>query len=661
MVASEPIGSSKTGTKMSIIKVLPDQLANKIAAGEVVQRPASALKELLENAVDAGADEIHVVVKDAGATLLQISDNGCGMSQEDALTCFLRHATSKIQSVEDLHRIRTLGFRGEALASIAAVAQVELRTKRHEDDKGVRIQINGGTFEPIEPFVCPNGTTFFIRNLFYNVPARRNFLKSPATEFKRIVEVFKWIALSHPQIAFSLKHDDKEIYRLSTISDKETSLKNRIADLFDKKPERLVPLLSEKDGLRLQGYIAKPEFSKRVRGEEFIFINGRYIKNNRLETAVMMGYGEMLPRGAYPFYVLFLELDPAKVDVNVHPTKTEVQFDDESGLFGLFRSATKQALGSFDITPFAAYDGEKMIEADAPQGTHLNPTDKLRTLSHFGGMRNKPLNPNQSNLFRPDKPKIDFEKAQQDLYGDISSEFSIQHSALQGTDDESQQPTSTPQSLNPSIPEQTDYQPTDKPASQPHSPDFWQIHNKYLFLENENGFTLIDQHAAHERIRYERILSAMEAEKGLSQQLLFPHTVHLDAVDYALAQELLADLERMGFVLSALSGNSIMISGIPADVPKGAEEEMLLELLEQYKTYRDELQLKSRDNLAKSYACRSAIRTGKKMSKAEVEALMIDLYACQMPYACPHGRPTMLHITTEELDKRFGRIGHLSR
>lgn len=633
---------------MSIIKVLPDHLANKIAAGEVVQRPASALKELLENAVDAGADEIHVVIKDAGATLIQVSDNGCGMSAEDALTCFLRHATSKIQSVEDLHRIRTLGFRGEALASIAAVAQVELRTKRHEDEKGTRIQINGGTFEPVEPFACPNGTSLFIRNLFFNVPARRNFLKSPATEFKRIVEVFKWIALSHPEIAFTLKHDDKEIYRLSTNGDFENALQRRISDLMDKKTDGLIPVEKVGEGLRLYGFVSKPEFSKRVRGEEFIFINGRFIKNQRLETAVLMGYGEMMPRGAYPFYVLFLELDPAKVDVNVHPTKTEVQFDDESGLFGFFRSAIKQALGGFDISPFVGYEGDRMVETPAPPQHNITPTDKLRSLSHFGGIKNKPLNPNQSTLFRPEKPKVDFEQAAKDLYGEDVLGISAFDTAPESIDlpvaDEPQETQTTSESTNSVI-----------------LPSFWQIHEKYLFLETEEGYMVIDQHAAHERIRYERILKAMEAHRGLSQQLLFPHNVHLDAVDFALLSELLPDLEGMGFQLQLLSGNSVMVSGIPADVPKGAEEEMLQELLAQYKDYRDHLQLKSRDNLAKSFACRSAIRTGKIMQKAEVEALMRELYACEMPYACPHGRPTMINFPLEALDKRFGRIGHLAR
>ncbi len=620
-----------------IIRVMSPHLANKIAAGEVVQRPASAIKELMENSVDAGASRISLRIKKAGSELIQVQDDGCGMSREDAVSCFLRHATSKIKSIEDLERIRTMGFRGEALASIAAVAQVELRTKRIQDETGTRVRVDGSEFSPIMPIATPNGTTFAIRNLFYNVPARRNFLKSPATEFKRITEVFQFIALSQPDMAFSLHHDDREIYELP-MREGSSGLQQRIADLFSIPIHNLIPISEEVAHIRVTGYISKPDFTRKTRGEQFFFVNRRFIKNHRLEQAVQLGYGDLLPRGAYPFFVLFIELDPAHVDVNVHPTKTEVQFDDESGLFGLLRSGVKRALGELDISPDITFDAGRWVER--PNALPKNPSAEIRAEPNF---RENPsfqtkatqgwVAPRNTGSYTPPKRpddlfKGDFRKANDELYGGLST------------------PVPSPEVAMP-------------PQTEQFSDRVWQLHDKYILSQTEQGLAILDQHAAHERILYERFLKQMTTGQAPSQHLLFPHTISFQPGDFALVLELQPDLLNLGFGFETLSGRSVMLTNIPADIPPGREGAMLEEVLEQFKSYRDELNLKGRDNLAKSLACRAAIKTGKRLTDTEIRALYAQLMACEMPYACPHGRPTIIRIPIEELDKRFGRIGHI--
>ncbi len=333
---------------------MPETLANKIAAGEVVQRPASASKELIENAIDAGADQVTVVLKSAGSELVQVIDNGCGMSPQDAVDSFQRHATSKIRSIDDLERIQTLGFRGEALASVAAVAQVELKTKRHQDEAGFLVRIHGGTLEATEPCATPDGTSVAVRNLFYNVPARRNFLKTPATEFKHLVEIFQFLALANPSVAFTLVHDDNEVYRLSKArsTDAQQALRQRIGELLGKEhAENVVPVGETTSYLSATGFISRPEFNRRSRGEQFLFVNGRYVKNRSLDQAVLHAYEGLLPSGAYPFYALFLWLDPRHIDVNVHPTKAEIKFDDERGVYGFVKAVVRKALGTADLVP----------------------------------------------------------------------------------------------------------------------------------------------------------------------------------------------------------------------------------------------------------------------------------------------------------------------
>lgn len=645
-----------------IIAVMPEHLANKIAAGEVVQRPASAIKEMMENSLDAGADQITVIIKKAGAELMQVIDNGCGMSQEDAITCFLRHATSKIRSVEDLEKIRTLGFRGEALASIAAVAQVELRTKRVGDEAGVCVRVEASHFHDPFPIATPNGSSMAVKNLFYNVPARRNFLKSPATEFKRIVEVFQFLALANPDVGFNLVHDDREIYRLAGRDDSPEGLQQRIADLFEVKSTSLIHVQDEVSHLSIQGFTSKPEFTRKARGEQFLFVNKRYIKSHKLDQAVMMGYGEMLPKGAYPFFALFLEIDPIHVDVNVHPTKTEVQFDDESGLFGFVRGAVKRALGGNDITPFVGYDAQgKLIEREAQEILARNPEMERRLHTSPPTKATNPAASKLPNLFRGDakapanhprpdaSPYVNYQKAADELYGHHnSSENALPSIPAASYSQSEREPWEQPEDSTQSA----------APVEENLAP-VWQIHDKYVLTQIESGMMMMDMHAAHERILYEKILRGMEAGEAPSQQLLFPHTIEFSVGDFELVNELLPDLRSMGFSLEPMSGRAYLVAGVPTDVPAGNEDAILHDLLEQYKEYRDTLQIKGRDNLAKSLSCHAAVRTGKRLTVAEMRQLTDDLFRCEMPYACPHGRPTMIKITLDELDKRFGRIGHL--
>ncbi len=630
-------------TEEGIIRVLPETLANKIAAGEVVQRPASVVKELMENALDAGADDIRVIVRRAGSTLVQVIDNGCGMGPIDAERCFQRHATSKIRSIEDLKRIRTLGFRGEALASIGSVAQVELRTRRKEDETGTRVEIKGGKRVTKEPIAAPPGTSVTVRHLFFNVPARRNFLKSPATEFKHILDVFQALALAHPEVAFLLVHDDQEVHRLPRAGEQwsQEALKVRILDLFGHAyASMLVPVEESTSYLSIRGFVGKPEFTRRSRGEQFLFVNRRAIRDRYLDHAVRTGYGEMLPRGSYPFYALFLALDPSHVDVNIHPTKAEVKFDDERGVYGMVQAVVKKALGAVDIAPSVGYNAEGRLVERHAAGDHVRRTvpaagmpaaipEPFVDLPRVNPLKDyqKPA-PNQQDIFSPGTiSQILYQGNEEPTRSHVPSEAVPQ--------EESETPVKDERLL-------------------------WQLHNKYILTHIRSGLLIMDQHAAHERILYERALKTMENGLGLSQQLLFPYVLELPEADRELLAELLPDLRSLGFDIT-IRGKKIIVSGVPADIRTGDERHMLEEILEQYKSYQATLQLSGRDNLAKSVACKSAIKTGQQLTYHEMRALFDQLFACDMPYACPHGRPTMIKISIDELDRRFGRIGHLER
>ena len=605
---------------------MPEPLANKIAAGEVVQRPASALKELIENAIDAGAETVEVILKDSGSGLIQVVDDGSGMSREDAVACFRRHATSKIASIEDLERIRTLGFRGEALASIASVAQVELRTKRSTDPAGFCVRMEGGEVVAAEPCATRDGTSVAVRNLFYNVPARRNFLKTPATELRHCVETFQLLALSNPHIAFTLHHDDLEMYRVP--ADREGDwmerLQGRIRSLYDTETaSRLAPVEEQTSYLTVRGFVGEPELARKSRGDQFLFVNGRYVRSRSLDHAIFSAYQDLVAEGSYPFFALFLSLDPARVDVNVHPTKAEVKFDDDRGIYNFLKSIVRKGLGSALLTPQVESGNGHPPLANAPQS--------FRTRPHGGPWR---------DAYRADSDDLAVSRSMEpfrttggrtfggETAGDLSERLFTGRSQQPGREEHAQASDDTL---------------------------LWQLHDAYILTQIRSGLMILDQNAVHERILYERALQNMDSGLGLSQQLLFPETVEFSQADFELLKELMPDLRALGFDLETFSGRSVVVRGVPADIRSGDERTVLEEVLEQYKSNRERVKVGSRENLAKSIARRSAIRPGARLSPKEMRALIDQLFACEMPYACPQGRPTIVKIPIEELEKRFSR------
>ncbi|MFQ5572141.1 MAG: DNA mismatch repair endonuclease MutL [Rhodothermales bacterium] len=625
---------------------MPETLANKIAAGEVVQRPASAAKELIENAIDAGADEVTLVLKAAGSELIQVIDNGCGMSPEDAVQSFRRHATSKIRSIEDLERIQTLGFRGEALASISAVAQVEMKTKRVQDDAGFRVRIDGGKVETTEPCATPDGTSIAVRNLFYNVPARRNFLKTPATEFKHLVETFQHLALANPSVAFILFHDDNEVYRLpKACSDDPTeALRQRISALLGKEyAENVIPVEETTSYLSASGFVSKPEFNRRSRGEQFLFVNGRYVKNRSLDHAVLHAFDGLLPAGSFPFYTLFLRLEARHVDVNVHPTKAEIKFDDERGVYGFVKAVVRKALGTADLTP--QVDGGLLDQSIPERPSFQASAGRPRSFTPLSeddvsGRGRAFGQGDAAPSFRP-ITEHDAPATLRQTPGELSEQF--------------YRPEPTEQAERTIASGAMEEEAKVQPERAEGEPLLWQLHNRYILTQIRSGLMILDQHAAHERILYERALQSMKSGFGMSQQLLFPYTIDFGPADFELLKELMPDLRSLGFDLEPFGGRSVVVRGVPTDIRPGDERRILDDILQQYKNYSTELQIKGRENLAKSIAHRSAVRSGAPMSTKEMRTLIDQLFMCEMPYASPHGRPTIIKISIEELDKRFAR------
>ncbi len=602
-----------------IIKLLPDAIANQIAAGEVVQRPASVVKELLENAIDAASTYVCVVVKEAGKTLVQVTDNGIGMTQNDARMCFERHATSKINTAEDIFRIKTLGFRGEALASIAAVAQVTMITRRKEDELGTQVVVEASAFKGSEPVAVEPGTSISVKNLFYNIPARRNFLKSNSVEMHHITEEFIRVALAYPHLTFELYQQDTQTFHLTP-----GKLSARIADLFgDNSQQHLLSCQEETPHVKIKGYIGKPEFARRTRGQQYFFINQRFIKSNYLNHAVMSAYEALLPEDCFPFYVLFIEIDPAHIDVNVHPTKTEIKLEDERTVYAIIRAAVKRSLGTNLITPTTD-------EEDNPFPA-FNPTNTDRTLA--GWQRNpgddattfQGTSVLKSSNMR--KWSNSFEGSQEKSYFDFS----------EGATSPEAEKEVTFQSAANRIPASGSlFQESPHGNSEPP----FQIHNSYIATQVKSGLMIIDQQAAHERILFEQYSLALEKRSAISQQSLFPQSIMLDPADVALVQELKDEIQALGFDFTLFGKNTVVINGIPADIKGGHETEILEGLLEQYKYNQSKLSLSRRDNVARSIARRMAVRRGQKLGAAEMIALIDRLFACINSNYAPDGKKT---------------------
>ncbi len=614
-----------------IIQLLPDSVANQIAAGEVVQRPASAVKELVENAIDAGADKIQLILKDAGKSLIQVIDNGCGMSLTDARMSFERHATSKIRKADDLFAIRTMGFRGEAMASIAAIAQVELKTRRHEDELGTCIQIEGSEVLSQQACSANTGTSISVRNLFYNTPARRNFLKSNPVEMRHIIDEFQRVALANPNVFFTLHHDGQEVYHLQA-----EVLKQRIVHLFGSNyNQRLVPVEEDTSIIKLRGFVGKPEFARKTRGEQFFFVNNRFIRDGYLNHAVLTAFEELLPDESYPLYVLFIEIDPSKIDINVHPTKTEIKYQDEKSIYAIIRSAVKRSLGRYNITPSLDFDQENSIE-------HLITSKPLEQIVQPKISFNPDFNPFATEVKKSER-EIPFLR---------DTEVHQRTAIPQNWDtlyEISKKETSAQQEMHAGKTFPVEEQEISKSSER----QLFQIHNRYILSQIKSGFMLITQQSAHERILYERFLQQLENHSGTSQQSLFPQSVTLQNNDFELLKELLPDIRALGFDIREFGKNTVVVEGIPADLSNVAEHALLEHLLEGFKNNLAILKLDKRDNLARSLARNGAIKAGTRLSLEEMNLLIDQLFACQMPNIALNGKPVISTFTLNELADRF--------
>jgi DNA mismatch repair protein MutL len=610
-----------------IIQLLPDNIANQIAAGEVIQRPASAVKELLENAVDAGADEIKLIINDAGKSLIQVIDNGKGMSETDARMAFERHATSKISNIEDLFRIKTMGFRGEALASIAAVAQVELKTKRNEDETGIYLEIENSVVVKQEPVAANNGTSIAMKNLFFNVPARRNFLKSNPAELRHIVDEFIRVAMAFPDVFFSLTSNGQQVFHLE-----KGTLKQRIVQILGNTyASKLVSVQENTDYLNIFGFVGKPETAKKTRGDQYFFVNSRFIKSAYLNHAVMNAFDEMIPKDSFPMYTLFIDLDPAQLDINVHPTKQEIKFEDEKIVYAFVQSAVKHALAQFSITPTLDFELDASIQhldavskpfteerKSSATSSSLYSTFTKKHQSHF--IESKSELKHWKDFYEPAKKMADGS-------GQLTGEEIIGGQHILHT-----------------------------PASQlPSTDNLLQLHNSYIVAQTNRGYFLIHQQNAHERILYERFINAVDGRPIATQQSLFPATMDLAAADAVLLKELLPDMNHLGYLLEPFGNNTFVIQGTPADVQQGNEKVAIEKMLEQYKHFSSDLKYTKREKLLRSLALQQSIKAGVSLSDKEMRTLVEGLFNCATPNITPNGKPTYLEFKKDEMDKMFGR------
>ncbi|MFC2134895.1 DNA mismatch repair endonuclease MutL [Bacteroidota bacterium] len=611
------------------IKILPDNLVNKIAAGEVVQRPASVVKELLENAVDAKSGNVDVFIKRAGKILIQVADNGDGMSEEDAVMCVQRHATSKISAFEDLDSIKTLGFRGEALSSIASVSNFELKTQSKYEDIGTLIKFENDELIK-EKGSFPKGTSIAVKNLFYNTPARRNFLKSHATELKHIIDTFKKIALSNPSVGFKFWNDNDLIFDF-----KSGTIEDRMMAVFaDNIFDAVVDVEEITDFISIKGFVAKPTYLKKSRGDQYFFLNKRYVFSKVINHSVFTAYENILEKGDYPFFVIFMDIDPSKVDVNVHPAKLEVKFDDERDIYSFVHAVVKKGLGSHDLVPNITF-GDKTDNSEKLQYGNYKKVDK-------DDFSDRP----SFSAGQPKRRREIFSEEEIDhLFNSLNPEIKetapsaeVEHPFAGGVQRE--------------IRRETQSTGTDSSAS---GSFIVSLHNKYILSQIKSGLMIIDQHVAHERILYEKALNAFSANIPFSQQLLFSQNMNVDPADYELLKEIEPYLARLGFELKFFSKGTVVIVGVPSDMKVGTEVETLIEILDEYKINQREKKLEVKDNLAKSFSCKAAIKAGDRLNENEMRLLVDQLFATTMPYVCPHGRPIVIKIQLGELDKRFGR------
>ena len=585
---------------MNIIQLLPDNVANQIAAGEVISRPASAVKEMLENALDSGATNIKLYIKEVGKTLLQVVDNGCGMSPTDARMSFARHATSKINKADDLFAIKSMGFRGEAMASMAAIAHIELKSKQTEKELGTHIIIQGSKVEKQEDCACANGTSISIKNLFYNVPARRNFLKSDKVETRHIIEQFSRIALANPDISMSMFLDDVEHFHLE-----KSNARQRIVNVAGAKSnQKLVPIKEETTLVNLGGFIGKPEFCKRTRGEQYFFVNKRFIKSTYLHHAVKKAYSGLIPDNYFPSYFLYLDINPKLIDINIHPTKTEIKFEDEKLIYAIIRSAVKHSLGKYNVAPTIDFNQETSFDILPEKGkAYKQPVVKI----------DRNFNP-----FEKEKPTEIFS------WGDV----------IEKTE------TASQQNLEVEWRRELD------------NKKFIQIANQFIVFEGENGLNILHQHRAHQRVLFEYYQKVFENGKTESQQLAFTQNLSFSNTDFALLKQMKKALRNLGFGFELKKENQIEINAIPTECKNENLENIFDEILQQEKN-DETLKVSTKERIAKVLAKSLAIKSGKKLEMQEIRLLVNNLIACNLPTVCPNGNPTIINITFNDISKHF--------
>ena len=597
---------------LDIIKLLPDSVANQIAAGEVIQRPASVVKELIENAIDAGATQIDLIVKDAGRTFITVIDNGCGMSETDARLCFERHATSKISCADDLFAIKTMGFRGEALASIAAVAQVELTTRRKEDEVGTKIRIEGSKVIEQLPKPASVGTNFTVKNLFFNVPARRNFLKSNEAELRHINEEFFRITIMNPEIGFTFVSNDKELFHLYP-----GTLKQRIVGLFGKDYDsKLLPVNQITESVTIDGFIVKPEFSKKTRGEQYFFVNRRFIKHAYLHHAVENAYKELIPQDCFPGYFLDIQIDPKEIDINIHPTKTEVNFIDVKLIYAIMHSAVRKAIGQNNLAPTLDFDINPNMGIDFGEASRMDRpvvTPKVDFDPTFNPFKISPIRHQQQNW-----------RIAYDSSNDIVANTDFNENTNEN-----------------------------KPLDEEQKSLFIQLQQSYIVTAVKSGILVVDQHLAHERILYEKYLKEMETEVIASQQELFPHHISLNINDASILKELKPELEKIGFRIEAMNNTTFVINGTPVDC-KGSDAVSIIEkILEDYKSNLSCKQADRKWNLARSLASQMAVKAGQTLSSVEMQDIIDRLFGCAVAEVAPNGKKIFTIINADDIKTRL--------
>ena len=638
---AERSGANQIHRMSSIIQLLPDHVANQIAAGEVVQRPASVVKELLENAVDAKATDIKLIIKDAGKSLVQVIDNGLGMSVTDARLCFERHATSKIRLAEDLFSLNTKGFRGEALASIAAIAHVEMKTKQDQDELGTHIVIEGSKFISQEVAVLPKGTSFSVKNLFFNIPARRNFLKSDTVEHRHILDEFQRVALAHPNIHFTMFHNGSEMFNLPA-----SNYRQRIVNIFSGKTnEKLVPIQENTEIVGIQGFVSKPEFAKKNRGEQFFFVNDRFIKSGYLHHAIMAAYEGLLKDGSQPSYFIYLNVPPNTIDINIHPTKTEIKFDDEHALYAILRSSVKHSLGQFNVAPVLDFDRDANLDTPYDyEGKEASmPLIQVNAnFNPFGDPAPAKSYSDRSSSYTSNASSYNYSKKQdtsswEGLYVGLKQEVETL-TPIEDIEFESEEVTGS--LFNDKEIEEAVHR-------------TYQIHKKYIVSPIKSGMVIIDQQRAHQRVLYEQFLTNMTVNQASSQQLLFPLNLYFSSTEIDLIVELQLSLVNTGFVFEEINEDSVVISGLPVNVTESEVSILLEQLLSDLQDGIPESSFSQNDSIAKSMAKSLAVKTGTYLTEKEQENLLNGLFACKEPNVSPFHKPTFITMRVEDLDKKF--------